>query len=744
MMGETNYKQVTGSLIDRSSVEGFITNLNILIKNIRTYPPGHSAISKTVEMLSTGLPDIFVSSPVLIINAIRNSLLANGSLINFKNPHIQNFALFISRLGIASFTLKFGMDAEELERFCRLILSVPPHTHIYEQKNILGEINSLPHLTVREIDLSAIRFSDEDTADSTRETQLTMWQEFMLGCLSPELKKVRDPSLLESIRMYERGSLHSFLQAFAIPTDRMLESYEAVIREHFSPACNAEDDGERKTFFQNMHQAFGQLNPDLKENILTTTFDALNNSTSEQSLGNMLKCIPGDMIVDVLSQAVLDKKVISPTFIKLMSVMYRAGKQSPEASDDRDRGSRAVWSRIEELFSRKGYEKYLAEDYAEQLLSLSLESDSTRGGKLYGFSCEKYRPAFQGKTVNRHLTTALLFLMQRDIEEAVYIGYTDIISQLIPELLETGDYNYLLAIYRVLKKRLKKDSSPAVSRAIARTLRLFLDSALSARLEEDYGSPDKEQSKELEELVIINGHQNLTWLIGQYLAQEDEEIKHRLYKLIHRFGPRCTEYTLARLAGSKSKETVELLRLIQNCISTTSSVEIFNLLKNNRLDVQLEAIRTLLIMKDPRAEKALLEMLLSRDMEAAHEALKIARDYKVQDLAPVLTRQIKTLFITRTTLAHNKAFLSLLGTFGNAEALPGLKKIAKTRFSLTPLRLRQTLEHLFKTLAGYSKSSAGELITLGLQSNNENIRTVCETLTAEQQDEPQTLNIDEI
>jgi len=730
-MAEINIYERYKRQNENEQIIKFITGLHIFKKNIGIYPPGHPAISSAAEALSAMLDSIFCDTPTITINAIKNNLLVNGKLFDAKNFHNRDFALFISRLGIASLTLTKGLNGEELETFCQKTLTIPLHHHIYQYKDILDEINALNHIKVREIDLTAVRFVDEESVDSTQAiVPLTIWQKLMLYSLSPELQNINDSALLKTIKIYDQGSFNNFLQVFNIPEERLLKSYRMVLDDHFRSSTGEEEDQQnKKEFFLSLYKAFNEFSAEMKEEILSVTFDALNSSTDEEALEEFLGCVPGDMVVEILTQAVLSKRLISPTLIKLLSILYRAGKQSSKLPEQERMYYKPVWDRIEELFSREGYEKYLSKEYAEQIQNLSMGSENNRNGRAVAFADEKNLESFQDNSLNRHLVLALIFLMEGDIDEQIYCDYAEIITQTIPEMLQAADFKHLNTIYKSLRTQLDADKGPAAFEAVTKALHAYSDESFTSKLAAAYSAGVSEQNPELEDLITLSGTGNLSWLIDQYLKQRNAESAHRASRLISRFGFRAAEIALEKLEETEGEQTITLLKLIRSCTGGKPTARILSLLKSRDPLVRIEAIKTLLgIGGDNSALTALRKMIRSRDNDTVMEALKVLYEYKVHDLSPELVSQVKIFYIPGPALIRNRAILALLGSLGNTAILPLLKKKAKTRLTLTPANLRQTQEYLYKTLDEFPAEEIEDLVRQGLRSKNENIRAICEYL----------------
>lgn len=731
-MTDVKQKEYVSDQENEEQVIIFMSKLNIFRKNMRIYPFGHNTIHHAGRSLSAMLNKIFTLAPSITINAIKHHLVVNGKLLDSKIIHINSFAVFISRLGIASLSLKKGITGEELEHLLQLTMKIPTRNHIYQHKDILNEINSIDHIQLREIDLSSVRFTDEDITDSSDSgARLTIWQKLMLGCLSPELMDIQDAALLKTIKLYDQGSIKTFFQDFNIPEKRLIESYNAVLKSHFQAVSRQEDESqEKQQFFSSMQNILNLLSPELKEQILSTTFDTINNAGDEKALEETLYSMPGDMILEVLTQAVLNKKVMSPMLIKLLSVLYRAGKKSPEPGEEKTSPRNPVWDRIEELFSKAGYEKYLSEEYADQLQNFALGTVSEQDRAPAGFPGEKYKIALQGQNVNRHLSTALLFLMGGNIEEHIYSGYADKISQLIPDLLEQGDYQHLTTIYTILKKQMEKDKGPVAYNATVKTLNTFLTDSFTSQLALTFNAQSTGQNRDFEKLIMITGGKNLPWLIDQFLKERNAKKARETFNLIARFGPKAAEAAMSRIPGGNDEQIIKLLKLIRSSKSTVSSAQIRQLLKSKNIEVRLEAVKNLIELNDSDAINTLRELAHYRNNETAFKALKVIHDYKVQELTRELAIQIKTFYISRPAFARNKAILSLLGRLGSVEALSILRKKARVKFSITPRLLRQTQEYLYKTLIGYPQAATESFMRHGKLSRNKNIVNICNKLSS--------------
>lgn len=685
---------------EEEQIQILIAYMNILKKNIGTYPPGHSAILKFEETVSIIIKKIFSNTSTITINAIKSNLLVNGKLYGTKNIHIQDFTIFVSRLGIASLILRNGLDIKELKKFCQLALSIPANQHIYQHKNILHEINASPHILVREIDLSAVRFIDEDMVKGTKTREsITAWQKLMIYCLSPDFQNTWDSDLLKMINIYDQGSLINFIQIFNVPENRVVNSYEIVLKDKFQSLSEESDEElEKQRFFRSIYKDYKDFSPEVREQLFSVTYEVINGSDNEEHLEEVLKCMPPDMVVEVLTQAVIGKKIISPVLLKILTMLYKSGSETGDLSDEQKMLNKTVWHSIEELFSREGYEKYLSEEYNDHLQQLSMGGGGGSKDKPVDFETDEYLKTLQYKSVNRHVTTALMFLMQGNIEEQIYCNYADNIAQAIPEMLEAGEYKSLVILHKYLRKHLQANKGPAACDAINAVLRVYSDHHFITKLSEAYETKKEGRCPEIDELIMITGSVNLPWLTEQYLQQGANEEMHQTLNLILRLGPQASEFASKKLDAGDDNQKIALLKLIRYCPGNINAGQVPKLLQSKNMEVRLEALKVLVKINHPAAVPALWKMICAKDNKIALKALKIVHAYQVNALAPKLISQIKTFYVSKNSFVRNKAILILLANLGNDNLLPLIKKKIGTRFSVSPSYLKQTKEYFFDNL----------------------------------------------
>jgi len=707
-----------------------LTALTVLKKNIGIYPPGHKTISLTTDNLLKTLTIILESETRIVISATKKILMLNGQVVESKSPHIQDFALFLNQRGIGSLTIEPEINADELQRFYRLALSMPPSTQLYQNADIEQQINGLGHVRVTQLDFSGVQVSADglSSSDLPPEKITTLWQDFMLDMLPSEMQHERDAALSDTTPGYDKESFKKFCQKYKVTASQVKQSYEATLEENFS---DIDEDvsglSAKKAFLRSMQGAMSDFSKELKDQLLNMTVGHMNGIEDETALEEILFSMPGEMIREALNEASENKRQISPALTTLLGSMSRAQDQQ-ELKDETSQLNVMPKEKVKTLFNKERYEEYVPEDYAEILQDISAGLHSTDSQRQHSFDIDKYLPSIEDISLNRDITIALLALIDDERNEEVYAELSLKLSRMVPALLESAEYTVLVTLFKVLAKHAANKKDPELRQAAVSALNEFSKERFIELLAHAFVSQDNQQNEHLEELVMITGDRNLGWLSEQYLQQHTTARGQHLFLLLCRFGVRAAEEVVKLLPECDELQAMALLRLVRSCGDNACIGPVRQLLTSKSEQLRLEALRTLLKVKDSSAIPMLKKMLYVRNRRTVETAIKFIQENDVQELAPNLAAMIKTLFISSSSLERNKACLNVLATLGNRRVLPTLHRIASAVFSITPLSLRQTQLFLYRTLSEYPTDAVQTLLMRGVSSSNPKIRSLCQTI----------------
>jgi hypothetical protein len=705
-----------------------LTALTVLKKNIGIYPPGHTTIIRTTDNLLKILNTVLESDTRITIAATKKALLINGTPFESKSAHVQELALFLNQRGIGSLSIEKGISTEELQQFFRLALTIPQGSLLYQAPDIQEQMRTLNHLRIMELDFSGVLLTEDSTSKDTshKGKQTTFWQDFMLNCLPDENPELRAAALADTTADYDREGFRQFCMKYNVTPASLLNSYKEMLKKKFSAADEFSSAlVGKQAFFESLQNALVDLAEELKNQLMEITVNHLSEVEDEALIQDMLFSMPGEMLLAALERISGEGQQISPALTKLMANIARAQEQGG-APDTPGKFDSATREKIQKLLSKERYDEYVPEDYSDVLQKISAGLLST--DKTVDFEVGKYLPGLQDEPLNRDITIALMTLMNGDIDELVYADFCARVARGIADLIHAHEYALLVNVYKTLVHHVSHKEGLAARTAATAAVNAFSQERCIKLLAEAFSAREDSKDSAFEELVMLTGATNLGWLIRQYLQLYSGERGQQLFALLVRFGSRAAEEAVGLLPDCNDEQTMALLKLIRATGDNACIVPVRKLLTSDSSELRLEALRTLLKVKDASALPALRKMLYARNLHSAETALKFIQENDVQELAPDLASKIKTLFISRSSLARNKAYLSVLAALGNPAVLPVLKQKASVRFSFTPLALRQTLSFLYKSLTGYPRDSIAALVQQGLSSGNPALRRACQEI----------------
>ena len=147
----------------------------------------------------------------------------------------------------------------------------------------------------------------------------------MLNMIPPEMQHERDSALMDTTQSYDPESFKKFCQKYKVTAARVLQSYEATLKENFS---DVEEEvrglSAKQAFLKSMQGAMSDFSKELKDQLLGMTVSHMNSIQDEAALEEILFSMPGEMIVEALEGFSAKKQQISPALTKLLGSMSGA------------------------------------------------------------------------------------------------------------------------------------------------------------------------------------------------------------------------------------------------------------------------------------------------------------------------------------------------------------------------------------------------------------------------------------
>ena len=225
--------------------------------------------------------------------------------------------------------------------------------------------------------------------------------------------------------------------------------------------------------------------------------------------------------------------------------------------------------------------------------------------------------------VNRDITIALMTLMNGDIDELVYADFCGRVARGIADLIHAHEYGLLVNVYKTLVHHVSHKEGLAARTAATAAVNAFSQERCINLLADAFSARTDSKDSAFEELVMLTGATNLGWLIRQYLQLYSGERGQQLFALLGRFGARAAEEAVDLLPDCNDAQAMALLKLIRVTGDNACIVPVRKLLASDSAELRLEALRTLLKVKDASALPALRKMLYARDLRSGRNGAKI-------------------------------------------------------------------------------------------------------------------------
>ena len=614
-----------------------VTLLVTLEHNIVLYPQEHDSIKRVTEALRSLLDALLTLGRKLTLIVSHDRISLNGTQLTAGNARNRKLALFLGQRSIVSVTMKYGLTVRELVRFFEILHELPPKTDIHEYPALAEALTALPHMDVARFELKALRVLNQE--------------------------QVEAPS----------GTEHSDTR-----WEKILQSGSGAEDGDFSGALAA---------------LFPDFAPSLRESIRAVTSGDTGDDDGAQLAEELRERLPEELILAMGMHALNDNRQISPALQKLLSSLslIRENLTSPPTLLQGGIGADS----IQKLFERERYEDFVSPEYGDQLDAFTRVVEAGAGaaeGRLPAFLEAELRE----EQVGRWLARGLVSLLGESSDEDILRDCAQQLEAMLTEFLNQKDYDFLCALHRTLERL--GDGSGGYAR---RLLEKFTGEDFIVRLQSELLVSSGNTRKALESLVLVSGPQNTAWLLELYDQNTDQWQRTRILKLLLLFKNDAAEAALDRIMALDIKKLKPILRLISLFCVKSDDNRLYPLLNAGDQEIRTEVMRMLLTAGRREPIPLLLGMLRSRSREEAIRAVKIAGEYRVGALAGELARQLRARYISDTSALCNRYILESLNRIGEVSVLPRLRKLFKTRLSLTPDRLRATREILLENLSGY-------------------------------------------
>jgi hypothetical protein len=728
-------------VLDKKLLADVIYELNICRKNFLIYPVGHVQTKQSIEKCHTLIHSLLELAPKITIGAAKEKLFVGNVLIEDKAHSVKDLALAFKEHEFARITFYQKISDDDLACFFRLMAKDPEEVEGLGGFDKALAANGTDTIKIKFIDYSKFHHTEEKEINRTEKQKLqteesSIWTEYISNLLTGSLSTSGQGIPVKRTKGIHPSQLAIFLNENKIDPGVALETYRTTLSRRLQEAdptvtassANANNFCEFDLLLQ-------ELNPTLKKQFLSTTYNQLNLAGEDEATENVLTDFSEQVVVDMLRQANEDGEEISPSLMNLVYKITSAhdGMDHQEGEKDSNEIPNPIdllsdTAPLQNIFARENFEEYVTTDYENTLSQLSGEIDTQIAEANESFPLEEYYKELEPSHLDAQITRIILAFMNNDIEPAEYENYSVKVVEIAYDLLGTGGFATLLKIFNALFQHYKFKSNPEIQSLAKKTLKKFREARFTSMAVVSFEKWAQFNDTAAYAFLKSMGSIIVPEMVVLYGKRERPEIQSLVLDLLKRFPEATGREAKKRFYDPRPSFVINMLTLIRKVGTEKDTPYIAKLLEHHDIDVRITALEALIEFGDPDGPDLIRSFLRSRSTDETSKVIQLIGTYKVADLVPDLTSKLSRWALFKSQCSRNEKIITALGKIGDSKAIPILEKLAKRRWVFWKKNLNRMKLALFESLHGYELSHISSLLKIGQMSQDNRIRQLCQKI----------------
>ncbi len=742
--------------LDTRLLSETVIELNISRKNVSIYPPGHIQITRSIDRAFEILQKLFEIRSEMTLGVAKDTLLVGQDYLDQKNPVYRDFALSMNQQGIAAVTFIRGLDKEQLIRFHRVISAKPEDIVTMGGIEKVMQNADLPNIRVQAIDFGSLHLTEEteifkpqaktvERGGGKHREQASrgavgahagegIWQDFVSHLASGTLAGEGQSGVaLKDAEQIDPSELAKLLNERKLDPGAAVQSYDRTISSYMRGVEKKQLTSEQSATLAGLNNLLKDLNPELRKQFLSVAFNRVSDNAQSAGAEEVVGGFTDDLVIEMLGNANAEGKQISPTLAGLVQRLSMARPHDAPVGQTLDLQGKGAGGlvvpamqaeHLQKLFDREAYEQYVSKDYEALLKNLSEEA----GPAPEDFPVEEYAKTLEDAHLDFQIGRALLAFMEEKIDEEDYKEFAAKLVTIVPQFLETGNFELLWDISETLRRHSTDKPVKGIRESASEARKIFLDADFRTKALIAFELWMRDKGPEAAGLILTLGPETVPGLMDIFSKDEAVGGRRVVFNLLCQFGDKAVQEAHKRLRDPRPYFIRNLLMLIRRVGTPSSIQQVKLLLRHKDPTVRMEALSTLLKFKDPGAIKLLREALHAEDPDVASQAVVLAGQYRVREVVPDVLARIKRVILFEADYTVNEEIIRAMGELGDVRAVPDLLKLARSGWTLYPQRQMKMKEVLFESLGRYPREAIADLLRSGEQLNNEAIRRACKKL----------------
>lgn len=704
--------------------------LHLALKNIQLYPPGHNLVKTRLAVAHQLLHKILISRQTLLFGIARNIITFEENPLGEELPACSALATILSRHEIASLKFSYGVSHHSLFLFLKAVGILPEQKRPgVERQQDISSLN-IPHISIELInydyfDRKASADSEPDDESTSPLTWLTFTQKLTSGILGhsgihsavdgSDFDATAPETLAAAINSHV-DKQPEIIQQFSTLLDQML-------RQSSEKSQSVSSFGGKE-----LSRILTSLNPELRDQFLATTLESCDRNMKHSDPEKILGKFSDSVVLNMVEQVNKKNVHISPALLNLVEKLSRMRFKADPATST----SIARRGKLDNLLDPDKYSQQVEQEYHNSLSKLARSPASSHPVNP-AFPLEEYLKTLEEDHLNRKIIHATLIIMDKSDQEAEYTELSHKLMEISLLLPDSGSYDLLQTVFKVLKKQTSEKKSTEIRKIAAQCIQEltapdFLDYIYS--MFPEASATEQQEAIAFLELLCpdILGKLLKIFCMKPNIPEDDP-----LVGIFRTFRMETLTKIFTILPKTTTVNVKRLLVVVQY-LGIQGTVRLLQpFLDHKNSDVRLQILDLLLPAHDEEALATLISMLESKNEQIVDAAIELCNTHHPPACVPHLLKLLKYQFFKNTAFERNQKLFLVLGHIGDKKALPSLKKIAFTKWPFQRQKIIQMKRILFYSLKGYHPEHRINLVRQGIKIKDDEIHEICRALLPAQE-----------
>jgi HEAT repeat protein len=436
-------------------------------------------------------------------------------------------------------------------------------------------------------------------------------------------------------------------------------------------------------------------------------FNAVSADSRESE--SLLSLLPDDLILEALEAHTSQEFYVPPNILDVLQRLAKAS-QNPESTEED--GSLSLHSqdeileKLKVIFKEDEIDRFVPLDYGRILREIVVSNDLSLQDVA---EVQQLEQTLADHSVNMGVTSIIIDILAAgngyQLSDSILRSLRDRCSFLI----ERGDFDVVLRVFDKISQNTGRWQTGGVAPPDIFAA-VFSDDGLRDELLKAPGRWGKERHFPLTELIKRIG-EPLVGVLLDRLAEEGNRALRQFYlDSLKELGDTVRDEAVKRLTDSRWYVVRNLLIILRQVNDPSVSSSLHPLLDHPHPKVRHELLHTLLLFKDPEANRMLLEEMDSHDTERLMKAITLSAMTRNGEVTERLTQFLKQDGLDDKNLGIKRASVRALAELRDPSVLPLLQTILKSQSFFARNKLHSLKLEIIESLGRYPTTEVSSVL----------------------------------